>query len=99
MEDGILGCATPEGKSGNNMGLAAALRTPDSRAADEFRNKGVAPNLEEIGHGNRDVAVQVLKKSEELGLTAILTPERYSGMELDLASTMIAAEYRARDGS
>src|SRR5947208_1502286 len=70
-----------------------------ARAADEFCNKEVAPNLEEIDRGNHDVAVQVLKKSTELGLTAILTPERYGGMELDLASSMIAAEHLARDGS
>ena len=70
-----------------------------ARAADEFWNKEVAPNLEEIDRGNHDVAVQVLKKSAELGLTAILTPERYGGMELDLASSMIAAEHLARDGS
>src|SRR6266446_4417427 len=69
------------------------------RAADEFWNKEVVPNLDEIVHGNHDVAVQVLKKSAELGLTAILTPERYGGMELDLASAMIAAEHLARDGS
>ena len=69
------------------------------RAADEFWNQEVAPNLEEIIHGNHDVAVRVLKKSAELGLTAILTPERYGGMELDLASAMIAAEHLSRDGS
>src|SRR5712692_5517259 len=70
-----------------------------ARAADEFGNKEVAPHLEEITHGNHDVAVQVLKKSAELGLTAIVTPERYGGMELDLASLMIAAEHLSRDGS
>src|SRR5260221_4307737 len=70
-----------------------------ARAADEFWNKEVAPNLEEIDRGNHDVAVQVLKKSAELGLTAILTPERYGGMELDLAASMIAAEHLARDRS
>src|SRR6266436_713584 len=70
-----------------------------ARAADEFWNKEVVPNLDEIVHGNHDVAVQVLKKSAELGLTAILTPERYGGMELDLTSAMVAAEHLARDGS
>src|SRR5438094_627024 len=69
------------------------------RAADEFWNKEVVPNLDEIIHGNHDLAVAALKKSAELGLTAILTPERYGGMELDLASSMIAAEHLARDGS
>ena len=70
-----------------------------ARTADEFWNNEVTPRLEEIDHGNHDVAVQVLKKSAELGLTAILTPERYGGMELDLTSAMVAAEHLARDGS
>jgi alkylation response protein AidB-like acyl-CoA dehydrogenase len=70
-----------------------------ARTADEFWNKEVAPNLEEIGHGNHDVAIATLRKSAELGLTAILTPERYGGMELDLTSMMVAAEHLARDGS
>jgi alkylation response protein AidB-like acyl-CoA dehydrogenase len=69
------------------------------RAADEFWNKEVAPHLEEIDHANHDVAVRVLKKSAELGLTAIMTPERYGGMELDLTSMMVAAEHLAHDGS
>src|SRR5687767_767562 len=47
------------------------------RTADEFWNKEVEPNLEEIVHGNHDLAVKILKKSAELGLTAILTPEKY----------------------
>jgi alkylation response protein AidB-like acyl-CoA dehydrogenase len=70
-----------------------------ARTADEFWNKEVTPRLDEIDHGNHDMAVEALKKSAELGLTAILTPERYGGMELDLASAMIAAEHLARDGS
>jgi alkylation response protein AidB-like acyl-CoA dehydrogenase len=70
-----------------------------ARTADEFWNNEVTPRLEEIDHGNHDAAVQVLKKSAELGLTAILTPERYGGMELDLTSAMVAAEHLARDGS
>ena len=70
-----------------------------ARTADEFWNNEVTPNLEEIDHGNHDVAVRVLRKSAELGLTAILTPERYGGMEFDLTSAMVAAEHLARDGS
>src|SRR6476660_3053023 len=70
-----------------------------ARTADEFWNKEVAPHVEEINHGDHDVAVRILKKSAELGLTAILTPERYGGMELDLTSAMVAAEHLSRDGS
>src|SRR6266567_9100069 len=70
-----------------------------ARTADEFWNNDVAPHLEAIDHGDHDAAVAVLKKSAELGLTAIVTRERYGGMELDLASLMIAAEHLSRDGS
>src|SRR5436309_10835537 len=70
-----------------------------ARTADEFWNKEVVPRLDEIDHGNHDAAVEVLKKSADLGLTAILTPERYGGMELDLTSVMVAAEHLSRDGS
>ena len=70
-----------------------------ARTADEFWTNDVAPHLDAIDHGDHDAAVSVLKKSAELGLTAILTPERYGGMELDLTSAMIVAEHLARDGS
>src|SRR6266700_21063 len=82
---------TPEVRTEEHRAIA--------RAADEFWNKEVAPHLEEITHRNHDIAVAVLKKSAELGLTAILTPERYGGMELVLASLMIAAEHLSRDVS
>src|SRR5438552_3751220 len=70
-----------------------------ARTADEFWNNDVAPHLEAIDHGDHDAAVAVLKKSAELGLTAIVTPERYGGMELDLTSATVVAEHLARDGS
>jgi butyryl-CoA dehydrogenase len=69
------------------------------RTADEFWKKEVEPNIDAIVHGDHDLAVRVLKKSAELGLTAILTPERYGGMELDLVSAMVAAEHMSLDGS
>src|SRR5436309_15163416 len=69
-----------------------------ARTADEFWNNDVAPHLEAIDHGDHAAAVSVLKKSAELGLTAILTPERYGGMELDLTSAMVVAEHLARHG-
>src|SRR3954467_15678005 len=68
-----------------------------ARAADEFWAKEVTPHLEAIDHGDHDLAVKVLKKSAELGLTAIITPEAYGGMELDLTSQMVVAEHLAKD--
>src|SRR5580700_4761150 len=70
-----------------------------ARAAREFFEKEVAPNVEAIVHGDRDLAVSLLRKGASLGFEAILTPERYGGMELDLASSMVVAEELARDGS
>ncbi|MEX2263787.1 MAG: acyl-CoA dehydrogenase family protein [Bryobacteraceae bacterium] len=70
-----------------------------ARTVDEFWNQEVEPALEAIRHGDHDLAVAVLRKSAELGLTAITVPEQYGGMELDLASAIVAAEHLSRDGS
>jgi alkylation response protein AidB-like acyl-CoA dehydrogenase len=70
-----------------------------ARSANEFWKGEVEPHLDEIRKGNHDAAVAVLRKSAELGLTAITTPEKYGGMELDLVSALIVAETVARDGS
>jgi butyryl-CoA dehydrogenase len=70
-----------------------------ARMADDFFTKEIEPNLDAIRHQEPGVAVRVLKKSAELGLTGILIPEKYGGMELDLASSLIAAEHLGRDGS
>ena len=70
-----------------------------AKAAREFFEKEVAPNVEAVVHGDRDLAVALLRKGAALGFEAILTPERYGGMELDLPSSMVVAEELARDGS
>ena len=69
------------------------------RTADEFWANEVAPNLEAIRHQEPGVALRAMKKSAELGLTAISIPEEYGGAELDLTSAMVAAEHLAGDGS
>ncbi len=70
-----------------------------ARTTAEFFANEVAPNLEAIQHQEPGVAVGILRKSAELGLTAAMIPEAYGGMELDLTSAMIIAEQLARDGS
>ena len=45
------------------------------------------------------MAVSYCAKSAELGLTAVLVPEQYGGMEMDLRLGMIVAEGIAKDGS
>ncbi len=82
---------TPEDFSEEHRAIA--------RTTDEFWRNEVEPHLEAIQRQEPGAAVSVLRKSAELGLTAVLVPDRYGGMELDLASAMIVAERVARDGS
>jgi alkylation response protein AidB-like acyl-CoA dehydrogenase len=70
-----------------------------ARTAREFFDREVAPHLDAIQQGDRDLAVSLLRKAAALGLEAVITPERYGGMEMDLVSMMIVAEQFARDGS
>ncbi|HEY7337011.1 MAG TPA: acyl-CoA dehydrogenase family protein [Bryobacteraceae bacterium] len=70
-----------------------------AKTTEEFWNNEVAPHLEEIQHQHFDVLKKVLRKSAELGLTAVFLPEKYGGMEMDFASMMIVSEGLARDGS
>jgi alkylation response protein AidB-like acyl-CoA dehydrogenase len=70
-----------------------------ARTAREFFDREVAPNADAIQAGDRDLAVTVLRKAASLGLEAVLTPERYGGMEMDMTSVMVVAEQIAGDGS
>jgi alkylation response protein AidB-like acyl-CoA dehydrogenase len=70
-----------------------------AKTTEEFFNKEVAPHLEEIHHQQHAVAAKILKKSAELGLTAVVLPEKFGGMEMDLTSMMVVAEGVSRDGS
>jgi alkylation response protein AidB-like acyl-CoA dehydrogenase len=70
-----------------------------ARTVDEFWANDVEPHLEAIRQQKPGVALGVLRKSAELGLTAIPIPEEFGGMEMDLPSVMIAGEHMARDTS
>lgn len=70
-----------------------------ARTTEEFWAKEVVPHLDEIQHLAPGVAAGILKKSAALGLTAVVIPERFGGMEMDLTSAMVVAEGLARDGS
>jgi alkylation response protein AidB-like acyl-CoA dehydrogenase len=70
-----------------------------AKTTEEFFTKEVAPHIEEIHHQHHEVAAKILKKSAELGLTAVVIPEKFGGMEMDLTSMMVVAEGIARDGS
>src|SRR3984957_3981849 len=70
-----------------------------ARTTEEFWTKEIAPNVEAIQHQEPGVAVAVLRKAGEIGLTSVHLPEKYGGMEMDLTSAMLVAEGIAKDGS
>ena len=70
-----------------------------ARTVDDFWTNDVEPQLEAIRHQKPGVALNVLRKAADLGLAAIPIPEKFGGMEMDLASVMIAGEHLAKDGS
>ncbi|MBS1835126.1 MAG: acyl-CoA dehydrogenase family protein, partial [Acidobacteria bacterium] len=70
-----------------------------AKTTDEFFRKEIAPNAEAIRHGDHPVCLKIFKKSAELGLAAVVVPEEYGGMEMDLTSAMIVAEGIASEGS
>jgi alkylation response protein AidB-like acyl-CoA dehydrogenase len=70
-----------------------------ARTTEEFWAKEIAPNVEAMQHQEPGVAVAVLRKAGELGLTSVHLPEKYGGMEMDLTSAMLVAEGIAKDGS
>lgn len=70
-----------------------------AKTTEDFWNKEVAPNVEAIQHHEPGVALRILRKSAELGLTGVTLPEKFGGMEMDLTSAMVVAEGVSKDGS
>jgi alkylation response protein AidB-like acyl-CoA dehydrogenase len=70
-----------------------------ARTVDDFWARDVEPRLEAIRRQEPGVALEVLRKSAELGLTGVTIPEEFWGMGMDLSSAMVVAEHLARDGS
>ena len=66
---------------------------------DQFWSNEVEPALPAIHALKPGAARAVLRKASELGLMAISIPEKYGGLELELASTLVIAEHVARDAS
>src|SRR5246500_2711547 len=82
---------TAEDLSEENLAIA--------RTVDEFWANDFEPHLEAIRKQTPGIALNVLRKSADLGLTAVAIPERFGGMEMDLASVMIVGEHLGRDAS
>ena len=82
---------TPEDLSAEHLAIA--------RTTDEFFANEVVPHLEAIRHRDPALTRRIMRKSAEIGLTGVQIPERFGGMELDLASVMLVAEHLAKDAS
>src|SRR6202046_3284027 len=82
---------TPEDLSEEHLAIG--------KMVDEFWANEVEPNLPAIREKKPGVAMAVLRKSVELGLTGMTIPEEYGGTAMDLPSLMVTAERLGRDGS
>jgi alkylation response protein AidB-like acyl-CoA dehydrogenase len=82
---------TPEDLTEEHLAIAHMV--------DEFWAHEVEPNLPAIREKRPGLALEVLRKSVDLGLTAMAIPEEYGGMAMDLPSLMVTAERLGRDGS
>src|SRR6185369_13477768 len=66
---------------------------------EQFVQNEVIPHREEMEHHNLPLTVELMRKCGELGLLMIDAPEEYGGLELDKATSMLAAEKLALAGS
>jgi len=66
---------------------------------EQFVANEVVPLREEIEHQHFEHVVRLMRKCGELGLLMIDAPEAYGGLELDKATSMLAAEKIAASGS
>src|SRR5215470_5339272 len=82
---------TPEDLSQEHLAVAHMV--------DAFWTNEVEPNLPAIREKKPGLALAVLRRSVDLGLTAMAIPEEYGGMAMDLPSLMVTAERLGRDGS
>ncbi|MCM0081422.1 acyl-CoA dehydrogenase family protein [Geomonas sp. Red32] len=82
---------TPEDFTGEQRQIAATT--------EQFVKNEVQPVREEIEHQQFDHVVKLMKRCGELGLLMMDAPEEYGGLELDKATSMLAAEKIASAGS
>ncbi|GFO55119.1 acyl-CoA dehydrogenase [Geomonas sp. Red276] len=82
---------TPEDFSDEQRQIAATT--------EQFVKNEVQPVREEIEHQQFDHVVKLMRRCGELGLLMMDAPEEYGGLELDKATSMLAAEKIASAGS
>ncbi|MDA8427853.1 MAG: acyl-CoA dehydrogenase family protein [Geobacteraceae bacterium] len=66
---------------------------------EQFVLNEVVPLRERIEHHDLPLTVELMRKCGELGLLMIDAPEEYGGLELDKATSMLAAEKLSQAGS
>ena len=66
---------------------------------EQFVLNEVLPHRDEIEHHNLPLTVELMRKCGDLGLLMIDAPEEYGGLELDKATSMLAAEKLSQAGS
>lgn len=66
---------------------------------EQFVLNEVLPHRDEIEHHDLPLTVELMRKCGELGLLMIDAPEEYGGLELDKATSMLAAEKLSQAGS
>ncbi|MCB0537592.1 MAG: acyl-CoA dehydrogenase family protein [Bacteroidetes bacterium] len=67
-----------------------------SAMADEFINKRVAPNYDDIEHKDYAKVIELLNEAGEQGLLGTGVPEQYGGMGLDFNSDSLVMEHFGR---
>ncbi len=70
-----------------------------AKTAEDFVQNEIIANLEKMESKQEDAMVNLLKKAGELGLLMIDIPEKYGGLELDKATSMLVAEIISKGGS
>jgi len=69
-----------------------------ARTAEEFADREIVPNIEEMEHKHFSIHRELLKKAGELGLSGVDVPEAYGGMQLDKVTSAIIADRVAKYG-
>ncbi|UCG50836.1 MAG: acyl-CoA dehydrogenase family protein [Candidatus Latescibacterota bacterium] len=70
-----------------------------AKTAEDFIHNEVIPKIEQTEAKEEGVMVELLKKSGELGLLMIDVPEKYGGLELDKATSMLVTEVISKGGA
>ncbi len=77
--------------------------TEDHRDIDtmiqEFVKERILPNVEAIDRLDKDLSLELLRETGELGLIGVDTPEEYGGTDLDKITSCIVTEGMGRGGS